>query len=258
MDRLIVSRRASAHVVPLLLAGAVLSLPPIGLANNSGGAGLGGSGGGPSGSSDRMGQVQPGNSKVSASGGGITITTRESGFLQRQMTFAGSVPSSAAHERVEVERWGKQTGWTWSPTAHGYAHRNGSFTIAWTANHIGRFRFRAVLAPGRGGRVAGASPSVTATVFRYSIATEYGPGFWGSKTACGETLHQNTLGTANRTLPCGTHVEIYYHGRTLIVPVIDRGPYANHADWDLTEATDRALRIPGTATIGAVSLPSHH
>jgi rare lipoprotein A (peptidoglycan hydrolase) len=39
------------------------------------------------------------------------------------------------------------------------------------------------------------------------------------------------------------------------VPVIDRGPYANGADWDLTEATGRALGISGTAEIGAVSLP---
>jgi hypothetical protein len=37
--------------------------------------------------------------------------------------------------------------------------------------------------------------------------------------------------------------------------VIDRGPYANHADWDLTTATATALGIDGTATIGAVSLP---
>ena len=52
-------------------------------------------------------------------------------------------------------------------------------------------------------------------------------------------------------------VYLYYRGRTMVVPVIDRGPYANHADWDLTEATDKALGIPGTATIGAVSLPPH-
>jgi len=41
------------------------------------------------------------------------------------------------------------------------------------------------------------------------------------------------------------------------VPVIDRGPYANRADWDLTEATGKALGIDGTAEIGAVSLPPH-
>jgi rare lipoprotein A (peptidoglycan hydrolase) len=41
----------------------------------------------------------------------------------------------------------------------------------------------------------------------------------------------------------------------MIVPVIDRGPYANGADWDLTVATGKALGINGTATIGAVSEP---
>jgi rare lipoprotein A (peptidoglycan hydrolase) len=50
-------------------------------------------------------------------------------------------------------------------------------------------------------------------------------------------------------------VALYYRGRTLIVPVIDRGPYANGADWDLTMATGRALGLSGTAKIGAVSLP---
>ena len=37
--------------------------------------------------------------------------------------------------------------------------------------------------------------------------------------------------------------------------MIDRGPYANGADFDLTMATGRALGIGGTARIGAVSLP---
>jgi rare lipoprotein A (peptidoglycan hydrolase) len=41
----------------------------------------------------------------------------------------------------------------------------------------------------------------------------------------------------------------------MVVPVIDRGPYANGADWDLTEVTASKLGIDGTATIGAVSLP---
>jgi rare lipoprotein A (peptidoglycan hydrolase) len=44
----------------------------------------------------------------------------------------------------------------------------------------------------------------------------------------------------------------------MVVPVIDRGPYANHADWDLTAAAAKALGTysAGVATIGAVSLPS--
>ena len=44
-------------------------------------------------------------------------------------------------------------------------------------------------------------------------------------------------------------------GPHAVVPVIDRGPYANGADFDLTMATGRALGIGGTAQIGAVSLP---
>ena len=37
--------------------------------------------------------------------------------------------------------------------------------------------------------------------------------------------------------------------------MIDRGPYANGADFDLTMATGRAMGMGGTAQIGAVSLP---
>jgi hypothetical protein len=39
-----------------------------------------------------------------------------------------------------------------------------------------------------------------------------------------------------------------------VAPVIDRGPYANHADWDLTTATGRALGMNDNATVGAISL----
>ena len=60
------------------------------------------------------------------------------------------------------------------------------------------------------------------------------------------------LGTANRTLKCGTRVALFYRGRSLVVPVIDRGPYANHADWDLTAATGRKLGMDGTGRVGAV------
>jgi rare lipoprotein A len=73
------------------------------------------------------------------------------------------------------------------------------------------------------------------------------------------TLRKTTIGVANRTLRCGMPVAVYYQGKTMIVPVIDRGPYANHADWDLTAATAKALGTytAGIATIGAVSLPSN-
>jgi len=81
------------------------------------------------------------------------------------------------------------------------------------------------------------------------IATWFGPGFYGQRTACGQTLTPAVLGVANRTLPCGTLVQVSYHGHALTVPVLDRGPYTNHADWDLTAGAAQALDITETVRI---------
>jgi rare lipoprotein A len=99
-----------------------------------------------------------------------------------------------------------------------------------------------------------ASPTLQINIYRPAIATYYGKGFFGRKTACGMILKRATLGVASRSLKCGTPVQIYYGGRSIVVPVIDRGPYANHASWDLTEATAQALGITGTEVVGAMPL----
>jgi peptidoglycan lytic transglycosylase len=80
------------------------------------------------------------------------------------------------------------------------------------------------------------------------IATWFGPGFYGQKTACGQTLTPAVIGVAHRTLPCGTLVNVSYDGRTLTVPVLDRGPYSG-ADWDLTAGAAQALGIAETVRI---------
>lgn len=72
---------------------------------------------------------------------------------------------------------------------------------------------------------------------------------YGQETACGQTLTPAVVGVANRTLPCGTLVRISYHGHSLTVPVLDRGPYANGADWDLTAGAAQALGIAETVRI---------
>jgi hypothetical protein len=83
------------------------------------------------------------------------------------------------------------------------------------------------------------------------LATWFGPGFYGQKTACGQTLTPAVVGVANRTLPCGTLVKVSYGGRTLTVPVLDRGPYSHiGADWDLTAGAAQALGITETVRIG--------
>ncbi len=81
------------------------------------------------------------------------------------------------------------------------------------------------------------------------IATWFGPGFYGQQTACGQTMTPVIVGVANRTLPCGTLVLVNYKGHQLTVPVIDRGPYAHGATWDLTWGAASALTITETVQV---------
>ncbi|MET0558310.1 MAG: septal ring lytic transglycosylase RlpA family protein [Solirubrobacterales bacterium] len=124
----------------------------------------------------------------------------------------------------------------------------------------GRFRVR--LSPGLSGNYAvraygihdagsrgSASVARRLTAYRPAGASYYGPGLYGNGVACGGTLLPGTLGVANKTLPCGTKVKLRYRGRTVTVPVIDRGPYVAGRDFDLTEATRERLRFPGVGTV---------
>ena len=54
---------------------------------------------------------------------------------------------------------------------------------------------------------------------------------------------------ANKTLPCGARVKLLYHGRSVTVPVVDRGPYVAGRDFDLTEATKVRLGFPGLGVL---------
>jgi rare lipoprotein A (peptidoglycan hydrolase) len=96
-----------------------------------------------------------------------------------------------------------------------------------------------------------ASPAPATSVHTSGIATWFGPGFYGKQTACGQTLTPGVVGVANRTLPCGTLVEVTYKSHSLTVPVLDRGPYSHDASWDLTAGAAEALGITETVRIGA-------
>ena len=65
----------------------------------------------------------------------------------------------------------------------------------------------------------------------------YGPGFYGSGTACGQKYTETIMGVAHRTLPCGTLVTFRNPatGRQVTVPVIDRGPYVSGRQWDMSK-----------------------
>ena len=69
----------------------------------------------------------------------------------------------------------------------------------------------------------------------------YGPGLIGNGTACGQTLTRTLVGVAHRTLPCGTLVSFRANGRTVTMPVVDRGPYVSGRIFDLTYAACKKL-----------------
>jgi rare lipoprotein A (peptidoglycan hydrolase) len=77
-----------------------------------------------------------------------------------------------------------------------------------------------------------------------SVFRDYGLGL-----ACGGLLGRDQLGVAHKTAPCGTMITFAYGGRTLTVPVVDRGPYIAGREWDLTGATADALGFPGLGQI---------
>lgn len=88
---------------------------------------------------------------------------------------------------------------------------------------------------------------VRAARLRPALASWYG--LYGEPLACGGVLRRNQLGVAHKTLRCGTRVTISYRGRTLIVPVIDRGPYVRGREWDLSGALARRLHFGGVGTV---------
>jgi rare lipoprotein A (peptidoglycan hydrolase) len=92
---------------------------------------------------------------------------------------------------------------------------------------------------------AQASSDTAFAPMQWAGATWYGPGLYGSHTACGQVLRPHTIGVAHRSLPCGTTVKFVYRGRALVTQVIDRGPYSRGNSWDLTSGAAQALNFSG-------------
>jgi peptidoglycan lytic transglycosylase len=125
---------------------------------------------------------------------------------------------------------------------------NGTFALRWLPERTGSYAVRAYGVHDR--QTSGSkSPARKLTTYRLAGASYYGPGLYGNGVACGGTLMPGTMGVANKTLPCGTKVKLRYHGRTVTVPVIDRGPYVAGRDYDLTTAVKQKLGFPGVGTV---------
>jgi rare lipoprotein A len=65
---------------------------------------------------------------------------------------------------------------------------------------------------------------------QHGLASFYGPGFHGEETASGEIFNQGQMVAAHRTLPLGTVVRVINleNRRTVVLRVIDRGPYGRN------------------------------
>ncbi|MGB0119523.1 MAG: septal ring lytic transglycosylase RlpA family protein [Solirubrobacterales bacterium] len=126
--------------------------------------------------------------------------------------------------------------------------KHGGFAVKWAPKTSGSYRVR-VFSANNKVAIGDASRRVRVFGLRPGHASYYGPGLYGNGVACGGTLTPGTMGVAHKTLPCGTKVTIRYEGRTVTVPVIDRGPYIAGRDWDLTEATRNALGFGGVGTV---------
>lgn len=156
-------------------------------------------------------------------------------------------------QRVELQRLADGA---WVREATATANGRGRFVARWRTDHIGVFSLRAVPATGNEVRAAQVADTVQVTVYRPAQATWYGRGWYGRTTACGQKLTPRLMGVAHKTLPCGTKVAFLFRGRTVTVPVVDRGPYGHGISWDLTTAAAERLRFieTGRGTVGAVSL----
>jgi hypothetical protein len=165
----------------------------------------------------------------------VSLKARHNVMAHRAVTFRGRVTPGGSH-RVVVRVGGHRL--------RTHSHRDGAYKVRWRAPSSGVYTARA--------RVAGLpvrSHRLRVNAFRPAEASYYGPGLYGNGVACGGTLTPGKLGVANKTLPCGAKVTLRYRGRTLTVPVIDRGPYAGNREYDLTAATKAKLGFPPVGTV---------
>lgn len=89
------------------------------------------------------------------------------------------------------------------------------------------------------------SSAVAVTSVLTGMASWYGPGFHGRRSASGETFNQNAMTAAHRTLPFGTEIRVtnLNNQRQVIVRVNDRGPYGHGRVLDLSEAAAREIGL---------------
>jgi rare lipoprotein A len=168
--------------------------------------------------------------------GDVAIARRRLNVVAgRRAMLAGRVVGAAGGRTVALER---RSGRGWRTIDHDRTAAGGAFAFRVQPQEPGSaaVRVRAGDAREHVGRL---------NVYRRAQVSWYGPGLYGGHLGCGGTLTPGTLGVANKTLPCGTTVTLRHGGRTVRVPVVDRGPYGGGREFDLTAATKDRLGFSG-------------
>ena len=90
------------------------------------------------------------------------------------------------------------------------------------------------------------------------VASWYGPGFAGRRTASGERFDPNQYTAAHRTLPFGSKVRVTRNGRSVVVRINDRGPFHGGRVIDLSQAAaeEIGLRSAGSGRVELALLES--
>ncbi|MDQ2952004.1 MAG: septal ring lytic transglycosylase RlpA family protein [Chloroflexota bacterium] len=100
--------------------------------------------------------------------------------------------------------------------------------------------------------LAAGAPGVVVT------ASWYGPGFFENRLPCWPWLKANglpiqflpdTWGVAHKTLPCGTMLILTHGPNTITVPVVDRGPYIDGREIDMSPRIKAALGCTDLCTV---------
>ena len=95
--------------------------------------------------------------------------------------------------------------------------------------------------------------AITAHAQQKGKATFYSKRATGARTASGERLHHDSLTCAHRTYPFGTLLKVtnLNNGKTVVVRVTDRGPFAKGRIIDLSYAAAKQLDMlfAGVATV---------
>lgn len=94
-----------------------------------------------------------------------------------------------------------------------------------------------------------ASPA-SKTHVEEGLASWYGPGFHGRKTASGVRFNQSELTCAHKTLPFGSKIKVtnLNNDESVIVIVNDRGPFVRGRIVDLSRGAAQRIGLMRTGT----------